>query len=105
MRAATQRQLQVARKQLTPPPDSSSTAAASGIVPRLLRRAGAAHYLGISEPTLDAYRAQGFIKPVPMPDVRGAGQLLRIPLFDRSDLDAFVDRAKAGGVYDRKKTR
>jgi hypothetical protein len=71
-------------------------AAPTGITSRLLRRVGAAFYLGVSPQTIDSYRLQGFIKPVPMPDVRGAGPL-RCPLYDVRDLDAFIEQVKANG--------
>ena len=78
-------------KQHSPPPADTS------IPPRLLNRRAAAGYLSVSTPTLDAFRAQGLVRPVRLPDVRGGGQL-RTPLFDRHDLDSLIEKCKAGGA-------
>ena len=67
------------------------------ISPRLVNRRGAASYYSVSVPYIDALRAQGILRPVPLPDARGGGQL-RIPLYDVRDLDALIERCKAGGV-------
>jgi hypothetical protein len=68
------------------------------VPPRLLRRRAAAEYLSVSAPYIDALRAQGLLRSVPLPAARGAGDL-RIPLFDINDLNALIDKLKtAGGV-------
>jgi hypothetical protein len=74
-----------------------SAAAAPAIAPRLLRRCAAADYLGLSGAYLDQLRAQGLVRPVPLPAARGAGAV-RIPLFDIRDLDQLIDKLKAGGL-------
>jgi hypothetical protein len=95
------------QKLASPLPDSvsNSTPRNSGaIVRRLFRRTDAARYLSVSEQTLDAFRAMGYLTPVPLPDVRGVG-LIRIPLYDIRDLDDFVDRMKGaaqGGISETK---
>lgn len=65
------------------------------IVPRLLRRSQAAQYVGVSLAQLDVLRAMGELAPVPMPG--RLGRTIRIPLYDRFDLDAAVSRWKANG--------
>lgn len=66
------------------------------VVPRLLRRAEAAVYLGISIAMLDSLRSRGEIAaPVPMPGRKD--EPIRTPLFDRQDLDAAIEKWKANG--------
>jgi hypothetical protein len=72
-------------------PTQSPTAS---IVPRLFDRRTAAAYLSVSVPTLDALRAQGVIVAVPVPAAHRPGERLRVPLFDRHDLDQLVERWK-----------
>jgi hypothetical protein len=74
-----------------------ASAVVVAITPRLLRREQAAAYLGISVPTLDAFRLRGEVTPVPVPAVHHAGETLRIPLYDRVDLDAVIERWKTTG--------
>lgn len=69
--------------------------AIGAIAPRLLRRHEAASYLSISVATLDALRAQGEVHAVLLPAVRRVGESLRVPLFDRADLDAAIQRWKS----------
>jgi len=68
------------------------------ISPRLLRRAQAATYLGISPAQLDLLRARGEIRPVPVPSDRSPNGQSRIPLYDRLDLDAAINRWKGGAA-------
>lgn len=66
---------------------------AAPVRPRLLRRAEAAAYLGVSLAQLDHLRLAGEVRPVPMPSRLG-GQI-RTPLYDRADLDTAITRWKA----------
>ena len=70
----------------------------STITPRLLRRREAARYLNVSPAALDLLRARGDLAPVPMPSLRREGESFRLPLFDKHDLDALIERWKAGGI-------
>jgi hypothetical protein len=69
----------------------------SDLLPRLLRREQAAAYLGISIAALDQLRTAGEITVVPVPS-RFAGRATRVPLYDRMELDAAIERWKAGVV-------
>ena len=64
--------------------------------PRLLDAKAAAAYLGVSHWTIRAYVEKGELVPVRLPAVRRSGEDCRRLLFDVRDLDAFVDRLKAG---------
>ena len=66
------------------------------VPPRLLRREAAAAYLSISVAALDQLRASGEIAVVPMPGRLGTAT--RVPLFDRADLDAAIERWNAGAA-------
>lgn len=61
------------------------------VQPRLLDIKGAAAYLSVSEWTLRAWMADGFIEPVTLPTVRKSAEKNRRLLFDVRSLDAFVD--------------
>lgn len=56
---------------------------------RLFPRADAAYYLGISLRTLDQLKSDGKVVPTVL-----AGRTV----YDRRDLDAYVDRVKRGGA-------
>lgn len=63
--------------------------------PRLLDAPAAARYLGgISVWTLRALVENGHLRPVRLPAVRRPGEDGRRLLFDRADLDAFIDERK-----------
>jgi hypothetical protein len=66
------------------------------IVPRLLRRVQAAAYLNISPAQLDLLRGRGHVRSVRVPSDRCPSGAMRVPLFDVVDLDAFIERMKAG---------
>lgn len=57
----------------------------ASITPRILRRAGAAAYLGMSETKLRELVAQGLV-----PTVRIPGS--RMLMFDRVELDRWIER-------------
>lgn len=61
--------------------------------PRLLGMKGAAAYLGISTWQVRGMVGAGILRPVRLPVAPGAE--VRRHLFDRADLDALVERAKA----------
>lgn len=64
----------------------------SGDQPRLLDVSATAAYLGgVSTWTVRALVADGHLRPVRLPSVRHQGENGRRLLFDRRDLDAFVD--------------
>lgn len=65
------------------------------VVRRLYNRIEASAYLSISTAQLDVLRAMGEISPVPMPGRNG--EPIRVPLFDRVDLDATIERWKTNG--------
>jgi hypothetical protein len=71
----------------------------ASFVPRLLDVKAACAYLGVSRWTLDDLRVRGTLLPVTLPGLAedGSGRRLRRVLYDRHDLDAFVDRLKARG--------
>jgi hypothetical protein len=60
---------------------------------RLLDRTAAAAYLGCSVAQLDVLRSMGELRPVAMPGRTGAA--IRVPLYDRADLDRAIERWKA----------
>lgn len=62
---------------------------------RLLDRHAAAVYLSVSVAQVDVLRAMGELRPVPMPGRNG--EPLRVPLYDRADLDRAIERWKATG--------
>jgi hypothetical protein len=64
------------------------------VVPRLLNRDGAAQYLSVSVATLDALRSRGFLRAVHLPSTKRFDERGRTPLFDRADLDRFIDEHK-----------
>lgn len=62
------------------------------LTPRLLDVKAAAAYLGgVSVWTIRAWVADGHLHPVRLPSVRHPGESNRRLLFDRADLDDFVD--------------
>ena len=65
--------------------------------PRLMRPALAALYLSAGKSALDEWRRLGLIPPVVLPSVRHEGRASRSIWFDKSDLDAFVDKQKLNG--------
>ena len=67
--------------------------AASLVQPRLLRRAEAACFLGVSLAQLDFLRITGELRPVAMPSRLGGP--VRTPLYDVEDLSAAINRWKA----------
>lgn len=78
----------------TPEPDALTGRTPLALEPRLLRRAEAALYLGLSTAVLDALRARGDIRAVAVPSTRHLGETLRTPLFDKRDLDSLIDHWK-----------
>jgi hypothetical protein len=64
------------------------------IVPRLLKRCEAAAYWNVSPSQFDLLRARGEIVPVRVPSDRAPGGVMSVPLFDRADLDAAIERWK-----------
>lgn len=63
--------------------------------PRLLDIASAARYLGgISTWTVRLYVAKGHLPRVVLPSVKHRGEGGRRLLFDRRDLDAFIERRR-----------
>lgn len=64
---------------------------AEPLAPRLLTRRAAAAYLSVSIAMLDSLRLQGELTVVAMPSSR-TGKVIRIPLFDRIQLDEAVAR-------------
>jgi excisionase family DNA binding protein len=56
--------------------------------PRLLSREATAAYLGTTTRTVDRLVGKGLLTPVRLPGLRRV-------LFDRAELDAFVDAGKA----------
>lgn len=74
------------------------------VVPRLWNVERTAAYLGVSPWTVRAYVANGFLRPVKLPSVRQTddhgrpcGENNRRYLFDRVDLDAFIEKQKREG--------
>jgi len=67
------------------------------ILPRLLNRQNAARYLSISVAMLDTLARSGEVRVVRLPAARGIGPS-RVPLFDRADLDTFIEKIKSGGA-------
>lgn len=65
-------------------------------MPRLFDRSTAASYLGLSATQFDNLRHAGEIRPVPVPSDRSPSGVSSRPLFDKADLDAAVERWKAG---------
>lgn len=64
----------------------------ASVAPRLFDIHAAAAYLGgVSTWTLRAYVADGHLRSVKLPSVRHRGENGRRLLFDRADLDAFVE--------------
>ena len=61
---------------------------------RLLGVRGSAAYLGISVRLVYELRAAGLLQPVSLP--RAGGRQITKLLFDRRDLDRFIDINKAG---------
>jgi hypothetical protein len=66
----------------------------TGIQPRLMRRAGAAAYLGVSLRALDLLRVHGDVCPITLPSRRRNGEALRAVMYDVRDLDAWIDQCK-----------
>jgi hypothetical protein len=64
--------------------------------PRLLDVKAAAAYLSVSHWTMRALVEKGQLTPVRLPSLKHKGEDGRRLLFDARDLDAFVDRVKAG---------
>ena len=62
--------------------------------PRLFDVRSAATYLSVSIWTVRSWVEKGELRPVPLPSLRRQGQSLRRVLFDRTDLDAFVERRR-----------
>lgn len=67
------------------------------IEPRLLRRSEAATYLALSCAQIDQLRARGHITPVRVPSDRSPDGAVRVPLFDRRELDRAIQRWKGDG--------
>ena len=61
---------------------------------RLLDVKSAATYLCVSTWTIRDWVAEGELTPVSLPSRRRPGEPLRRLLFDRIDLDAFVERGR-----------
>ena len=71
----------------------------SETAPRLMNVAAAAEYLGgISRWTLYDLVAKEQLKPVKLPSVKYQSRRGRRLLFDRSDLDAFIEKCKREGA-------
>lgn len=67
--------------------------------PRLMDIATAAEYLGgISVWTIRGFVANGQLQAVKLPSVKYQSRRSRRLLFDRSDLDAFIEKAKREGA-------
>ena len=67
------------------------------IRPRLLRRVQPAAYLNASASQFDLLRHGGdFPAPILFPSTRNPDGRSRVPLWDVADLDAWIDRRKAG---------
>jgi predicted DNA-binding transcriptional regulator AlpA len=66
-----------------------------GIVPRLLKRQQSADYLNLSPSQFDLFRTRDdFPRPVPIPSDRNPTGVIRVPLWDQRDLDAWIDKLK-----------
>ena len=66
--------------------------AESSMTPRLLDIRAAAEYLGgVSTWTIRAYVADGYLRRVNLPSVNQRGVNSRRLLFDRADLDTFIE--------------
>jgi excisionase family DNA binding protein len=63
------------------------SASADGWKPRLLSREATAAYLGTTTRSVDRLVGKGLLTPVRLPGLRRV-------LFDRAELDAFVDAGK-----------
>jgi hypothetical protein len=72
--------------------DCARTVPIAPLQPRLLDLAGAAAYLGVSQWTVRDLEAAGAITRVRLP--RGGDREVRKLLYDRVQLDTFVDHAK-----------
>jgi hypothetical protein len=70
------------------------------IQPRLLDVAAAGRYCGISKWSIRGLVERGILVPVSLPGINGptASAKMRRVLFDRSDLDRFIDAHKAGSI-------
>lgn len=67
--------------------------------PRLMDIAAAGEYLGgISVWTIRAFVANGALQPVKLPSVKYQSRRSRRLLFDRADLDAFIEKCKREGA-------
>lgn len=67
----------------------------SDTAPRLMDISAAAEYLGgISVWTIRAFVANGQLQSVKLPSVRYQSRRSRRLLFDRADLDAFIEKSK-----------
>ena len=68
------------------------------IQPRLYRRLDSAAYLNISGAQLDLLRTcPDFPRPLTLPSTRNPSGGSRIPLWDRADLDRWIERQKGAG--------
>lgn len=66
---------------------------------RLMDISAAAEYLGgISVWTIRAFVANGQLQAVKLPSVRYQSRRSRRLLFDRADLDAFIEKSKREGA-------
>lgn len=74
--------------------EQQAASAVSADAPRLLGVRAVATYLGIGVRKVHELRAAGHLRPVTLPLAGGAD--LRRLLFDKMDLDAFIDGNKAG---------
>jgi hypothetical protein len=91
--AATRLRRPPGRPRSKPSLEEQAVAALSPAAPRLLDVAGAAAYLGgISPRTVHELRAAGHLRPVRLP-LAGDRELRKL-LFDRLDLDAFIEASK-----------
>jgi hypothetical protein len=67
-----------------------------GVAPRLLDVVQTARYLGLSKWTIRGFVEQGVLTPVGLPSVNSTdSRRIRRILFDRQDLDAFVEKHKS----------
>ena len=66
------------------------------VAPRLLDIEQAATYIGVSGWTLRGLIADGAVPTVQPPSARRTGEPMRRVLLDREDLDALIERWKAG---------
>lgn len=65
------------------------------VTPRLLRRTESAGYLNISGAQFDLLRTRPqFPRPIPLPSTRNPGRAVRTVLWDRADLDRYIDSLK-----------